>query len=219
LHPDPLGKHWLPHVPKALQVSEQHCVASEHIPPSGVHIPQFCPQIVLTSLTHKPSHDVLQQNGSVMQIDETHGPQFCDSGPPISQTSCEQESRQTPFEHTCEQHWVLFEQDEPVGAHIPPPQMLLVHKPVQHWNDAMHACPLGKHGPTPQMLLLQTPLQHSNGWAHLNPSGKHMPKPQTPPLQIPLQQSSGTLHPKPSGWHIPKPQTPPLHTPLQQSKG
>jgi hypothetical protein len=103
-----------------------------HIEPSGEHVPQFCPHTVFTSLTHKPSHDVVQQNESAAQMDAAHGPHVVESGPPMAQTSCEHGSMHTAFEHFCVQHSVSVEQDEPVGEHIPAPQTLLVHKPVQH---------------------------------------------------------------------------------------
>jgi len=209
----------VPHVPLALQICEQHSALFEQAVPSGEHEPQVCPQIVFTSLTHKPSHDVVQQNGSVMQIDATHGPQLCESGGPMSHTSCEHDSMQAPFEHFCEQHCVSLEQDEPIGLHGPCPQILLVHKPLQHSNGALQNCPSGKHGPLPQMLLLQIPLQHSNPCLQSKPSGKHGPPPHTPPLQIPLQHSNPCLHPKPSGKHIPKPHVLLLQIPLQHDDG
>ncbi len=85
-----------------LQAPPQHCTLDPHMPPSGVHVVQFCPQIDWTSFTQMPSHALLQQNESVWQIFWTHGLHVGFRAEPWTQTSCAQvvDTPQMPFVHT-----------------------------------------------------------------------------------------------------------------------
>jgi len=135
LHDAPSGKQAAPPQTLLLQAPPQQVLPVMQPPPSGVHVVQFCPQIVCTSFTQMPSHALWQQKPSAAQIFATHGLQVAASAEPCTQTSC---------------------------AHVTTgPQTLLLHWPLQQSPPVLHGCPSPWHELNPHTPLRQACVQQS----------------------------------------------------------
>ncbi len=98
------------------------------------------------------------------------------------------------FEHFCEQHCALLEQNWPFAVQLATGLQTPFEQPCeQHSAFVVHAPPPGKHVFW-HVKFLQFCEQQSLLWKHCWPSAVHMTCPQTPLLQFCEQHWSSVKH-------------------------